>query len=47
MSQVDNRRDDVLAVWADTAKFTNMRIAVFWKSGHLVSEGELFVEDET
>ena len=36
-----------IKVWADTFKFTNMRIARFRKSGYLVIEVETFVEDET
>ena len=36
-----------IKIGANTVKFTNIRIAGFGKSRHLVRESDMFVEDET
>ena len=36
-----------IKVWADTTKFTNVRIAGLGECRYLVREGEMFNEDET
>ena len=36
-----------IKIWADTAKFTNVRIAGFGQCRYLTRESEMFIKDKT